>query len=65
VGKRAQMASITRKPAYTVFPNSVLVELANQQPRTESEAIQIKGIGPAKIKSILPAFLKVIKAHQS
>lgn len=65
VGKRSQLASASGKPAYTVFPNAVLVELANQQPRTESEASQIKGIGPTKIKSILPEFLKVIKAHQS
>lgn len=60
---RAQMAAQSGKPAYTIFPNFVLVELANQQPKTTAEALAIKGIGPAKMKSVLPAFLEVVKAH--
>jgi ATP-dependent DNA helicase RecQ len=61
VGHRAKMAAKTGKPAFTVFPNSVLVELANKKPKNEQEALGIKGIGPAKLKSVLPEFLKVIK----
>jgi ATP-dependent DNA helicase RecQ len=63
VGHRAKMAAKTGKPAFTVFPNSVLVELANQKPQTEQEARDIKGIGPAKLKSVLPEFLEVIKKN--
>ena len=63
VGHRAKMAAKTGKPAFTVFPNSVLVELANQKPQTEQEALEIKGIGPAKLKSVLPEFLEVIQAN--
>ncbi|HAV12150.1 MAG TPA: recombinase RecQ [Opitutae bacterium] len=60
---RAQMAAQNGKPAYTIFPNTVLVELANQQPTTVSEAIKIRGIGPAKAKTVLPVFLEAIQAH--
>jgi len=61
--KRSELASASGKPAYTVFPNFVLVELANLKPASEREAIKIRGIGPAKLKSVLPSFLEVIAAH--
>jgi len=63
--KRSELAAASGKPAYTVFPNMVLVELANQKPASEREAIQIRGIGPAKLKTVLPPFLEVIAAHKS
>jgi ATP-dependent DNA helicase RecQ len=63
VGHRAKMAARTGKPAFTVFPNSVLVELANKKPQTEQEALKIKGIGPAKVKSVLPELLQIIQQN--
>ncbi|MDQ8193390.1 ATP-dependent DNA helicase [Coraliomargarita sp. SDUM461004] len=63
--KRSEMAAASGKPAYTVFPNFVLVELANLKPSSEREAIKIRGIGPAKLKTVLPPFLEVIKAHNA
>lgn len=47
-------------PAYTIFPNTVLQQLAAEKPTDAEEAMQIKGIGPAKAASILPEFLKLI-----
>ncbi len=61
--KRSEMAAVSGKPAYTVFPNFVLVELANLKPTNEREAIKIRGIGPAKLKTVLPPFLAVIAEH--
>lgn len=61
VGHRAKMAAKTGKPAFTVFSNAVLVELANKKPKNSQEALEIKGIGPAKVKSVLPEFLQVIQ----
>ena len=63
--KRSELAAASGKPAYTVFPNFVLVELANLKPTSEREAIKIRGIGPAKLKTILPPFLEVIVLHNS
>lgn len=49
-------------PAYTIFPNTVLKKLASQKPCTAEEAMEIKGIGPAKAETILPAFLEIVQA---
>lgn len=64
VAKRAHMAAKIGKPAFTIFPNAVLVELANQKPQNNVDALKIKGIGPAKMKKVLPHFLQIIKQHQ-
>jgi ATP-dependent DNA helicase RecQ len=63
VGQRAKMAAQTGKPAFTVLSNAVLVELANKKPTTQAEALEIKGIGPAKVNSVLPEFLQIIKQN--
>ena len=63
VGQRAKMAAKTGKPAFTVFSNAVLVELANKKPTNPTEALEIKGIGPAKLNSVLPEFLQIIKQN--
>lgn len=47
-------------PAYTIFPNKVLAQLADRKPKTVEEAMDIKGIGPAKAESVLPSFLDAI-----
>lgn len=51
-------------PAYTIFPNKVLIELANTCPQSPEQAMTIKGIGPAKAESILPAFLEIIASQK-
>ena len=51
-------------PAYTIFPNLVLKKLASLKPATTEEAMQIKGIGPAKAETILPHFLEIIEQFQ-
>lgn len=52
-------------PAYTLFPNTVLRELAVRQATTTEDALQINGIGPHKAKTVLPPFLKAIADHLS
>ncbi|WP_269542973.1 RecQ family ATP-dependent DNA helicase [Cerasicoccus fimbriatus] len=47
-------------PAYTIFPNTVLQQMAALKPATAEEAMSIKGIGPGKARSILPPFLEII-----
>ncbi|GHC01164.1 RecQ family ATP-dependent DNA helicase [Cerasicoccus arenae] len=50
-------------PAYTIFPNTVLKQLAALQPATAEEAMVVKGVGPQKARTILPPFLEIIAAH--
>lgn len=63
VAKRSELAAASGKPPYMVFTNIVLVELTNQKPQKKAEAIKIKGIGPAKLHTVLPHFLDVIAEH--
>jgi len=51
-------------PAYTIFPNAVLRQLAALQPATAEEAMTVKGVGPQKAQTILPPFLEIIAAHR-
>jgi len=50
-------------PAYTIFPNLVLKKLAELKPTSPDEAMEIKGIGPAKADTVLPAFLDIIQRY--
>jgi len=66
VKKRNELARIRNNaPAYTIFPNTVLKKLATQKPVNPEEAMSIKGIGPAKARSLLPTFLRIITNHQA
>ena len=65
VAKRRELASAAGKPVFTVFPNTVLVELANEKPPDAEAASAIKGIGPAKAQTVLPHFLNVITKHSA
>ncbi|MFP4165718.1 MAG: RecQ family ATP-dependent DNA helicase [Opitutales bacterium] len=64
VRKRRELAAAAGKPAFTVFPNAVLVELANRRPQTTAEATAIKGIGPDKANSVLAPFLEIIRTSE-
>jgi len=63
--KRAQLAAARGGiPAYQIFSNKVLEELAVRRPRSVEEAMGIPGIGPIKARSLLPAFLRLIAEHK-
>jgi len=47
-------------PAYVIFPDSTLIELARERPTTLGGMSGISGIGPKKLKEFGPAFLRAI-----
>jgi ATP-dependent DNA helicase RecQ len=47
-------------PAYVVFPDKTLIEMAEKRPTTLDEMIGISGIGARKLESYGKAFLEVI-----
>jgi len=64
VKKRNELARVRNNaPSYTIFPNTVLKELATRKPLNEEEATSIKGIGPSKARTLLPTFLIIISNH--
>jgi ATP-dependent DNA helicase RecQ len=62
---RALRTSIAREekvPAYVVFPDRVLLEMAVRRPRSAFALGEIKGIGPVKIDKYGQRFLDVLNA---
>src|SRR4051795_10959148 len=47
---RLERAKADEVPAYVVFHNATLVEIAERQPRTLAELARIPGVGPAKLE---------------
>jgi DNA helicase-2/ATP-dependent DNA helicase PcrA len=47
---RAERAKVDEVPAYVVFPNTTLAEIADRRPRTLAELARIPGVGPTKLE---------------
>ncbi len=58
--KRRNLAEAQGVPAYVVFPDKTLIEMAEKRPTTLDEMIGINGIGARKLESYGAAFLEVI-----
>jgi ATP-dependent DNA helicase RecQ len=59
---RKEIGDARNVPLYQVLTNATLEELSQKTPVTTAEAMKIKGIGPSKIKTIVPRFLAEIKS---
>jgi ATP-dependent DNA helicase RecQ len=58
---RRQLADAEKVPAYIVFSDAVLREMARRVPRSERELLSISGVGQAKLKRYGAAFLEVLR----
>jgi ATP-dependent DNA helicase RecQ len=58
---RLHLARENGVPAYLVFNDATLLEMAARKPKTEAELLQVPGVGPAKLDKYGAAFLKVIR----
>ena len=47
-------------PAFVIFPDSSLIEMAKIKPQNLEEMNKINGVGPAKLKKYGSSFLEVI-----
>ena len=52
----------TRCPAYVVFHNSTLAEIASRRPTTIAELASVPGVGPAKLERYGPDLLEALAA---
>ena len=48
-------------PAYVIFHDATLAQMAAERPRTLAELAQINGVGAAKLERYGEAFLAVIR----
>ena len=61
---RKQLASQLSVPPYIIFPDTVLIDLANIRPNTLGEFGNIKGVGEAKLKKYGLSFLEAISQYK-
>ena len=59
--RRKKAATIGNVPAYLVYTDQTLEELARCMPRTENDLLKVRGIGPAKARHFGTETLTVIQ----
>ena len=59
---RLHLAHQRGVPAYIIFPDRTLIDMARRCPRTVEEFAQVNGVGAAKLKSFAEPFLAAIAA---
>ena len=63
--RRKQLASEHGIPAYVIFHDSVLRDMANQCPETLAELGGIAGVGAKKLETWGADFIAVVRDHLS
>ena len=58
---RKALADRQRVPAYIVFSDKVLLEMATRRPSSEMELLDVSGVGPAKLQKYGSEFLAVLR----
>ena len=57
---RSKLAADRRVPAYVVFSDATLVEMAERRPRSPAELLNVSGVGTTKLERYGDVFLSVI-----
>jgi ATP-dependent DNA helicase RecQ len=60
---RTAMAKAANQPAYVIFPDRTLIEMASRKPTSLAELGEIHGVGEQKLQKFGPAFLAVLKTY--
>ncbi len=60
---RKQLADQRRVPAYVIFGNKTLQDMARKAPRTQEEFSRISGVGEAKLKDLSEPFLELVASY--
>ncbi|MCU0828086.1 MAG: DNA helicase RecQ [Tabrizicola sp.] len=58
--RRRALAEAQNVPAYVVFPDRTLIEMAEKKPATLDQMAEITGVGARKLESYGAAFLEII-----
>ena len=58
--KRRALAETQRVPAYVIFPDRTLIEMAETRPMTLDDMARIGGVGAKKLERYGDTFLEVI-----
>jgi ATP-dependent DNA helicase RecQ len=63
--KRRAFAEAAKAPAYVIFNDRTLIEMAEKRPRTLDEMARISGVGAKKLERYGAAFLEVITGEDA
>ena len=63
--KRRALAEEANVPAYVIFPDRTLIEMAEKRPRTLDDMARITGVGAKKLESFGAIFLAVVQGADS
>ncbi|MGR3540262.1 MAG: DNA helicase RecQ [Hasllibacter sp.] len=63
--RRRALAEEQRVPAYVIFPDRTLIEMAETRPSTLDEMARIGGVGAKKLASYGDAFLEVVTREKA
>jgi ATP-dependent DNA helicase RecQ len=58
---RGAIAAAQKQPAYVIFPDRTLIEMAKRRPRSLDELAGVHGVGAVKLQKYGPAFLAAIR----
>ena len=62
---RQEIAAELAAPAFAVFPDATLRQMARDQPGDDAALLRIKGVGPKKLRQFGDRFLAAIAEHRS
>ena len=62
---RLRLAKERQVPAYVVFSDRTLIDMAERRPHDLDAFAEVNGVGAAKLKEFGKVFLSAIAAHQS
>ena len=62
---RLGLAKARAVPAYVIFSDRTLEDMAKRRPRNESEFAAVNGVGAAKLRDFAAIFLAEIRAHRA
>ena len=61
--RRLELAKERGVPAYLVFADKSLIEMARRKPRTEADMRAVHGMGDVKLAQYGRLFLEVVSRH--
>jgi ATP-dependent DNA helicase RecQ len=62
---RSRLANERRVPAYVVFSDATLVEMATRRPSSQAELLAVSGVGTTKLERYGEVFLATIARFAS
>jgi ATP-dependent DNA helicase RecQ len=60
---RSRFAAEENAPAFVIFANTTLIEMANARPKNLNDMAKISGVGEYKLKKYAAEFLKAINSQ--